>query len=44
MRFTIALMFAAAGFAQGKQNVVQTRMVDTRGANLPPGPAPPGLD
>src|ERR1035437_6184058 len=37
MRFTIALMFAAACFGQGKQNVVQTGIVDARGANwIPP--------
>ena len=37
MRFTIALMFAAACFGQGKQNVVQTGVVDAHGANwIPP--------
>src|SRR5450759_1665390 len=37
MRFTVALMFAAACFGQGKQNVIQTGVVDAHGANwIPP--------
>jgi len=37
MRFTVALMFAAACFGQGKQNVSQTGVVDAHGANwIPP--------
>lgn len=40
MRFTIALMFAAACFGQGKQNVLQTGVVDARGATwIPPASA-----
>src|ERR1039457_6915642 len=33
MRFSILLMFAAACFGQGKQNVSQTGVVDAHGAN-----------
>src|ERR1035437_3456796 len=37
MRFSILLMFAAACFGQGKQNVSQTGVVDAHGANwIPP--------
>lgn len=37
MRFIIALSIAAACFGQGKQNAVQTGVVDARGANwIPP--------
>jgi hypothetical protein len=37
MRFIIALSIAAACFGQGKQNVVQTGVVDAHGANwIPP--------
>ena len=37
MRFIVALSIAAACFGQARQNVVQTGMVDARGANwLPP--------
>ncbi|MCX6629007.1 MAG: hypothetical protein NTW28_15425 [Candidatus Solibacter sp.] len=37
MRFTVGLLIAAACFGQGKQNIVQTGMVDAHGANwIPP--------
>ena len=36
MRFTIGLMLAAACFGQGKQDVVQTGVVDAHGANWVP--------
>ena len=37
MRFTIVFLVAAACFGQGKQNVVQTGLVDAHGANwIPP--------
>ena len=37
MRFTIVLIFSAACFGQGKQNVFQTGVVDAHGANwIPP--------
>ena len=37
MRYTVALLMAAACFGQGKHNVVQTGTVDAHGANwIPP--------
>src|ERR1035437_3330889 len=39
MRFTIVFLVAAACFGQGKQNVVQTGLVDAHGASwIPPSP------